>query len=154
GAGPDAGTDAPGGRPNTMLTAKPPAMGHSGQVQFSFSSTIAGATFVCSLDGEAFAACTSPVTRTVGEGQHTFRVAAVVGSLQDDTPDTWTFSVDLTPPDTMITGGPSGSVNNSEAAFTFTSTETGSTFECGFDGGALSTCASGTAFTGFAIGPH
>jgi hypothetical protein len=91
---------------------------------------------------------------TVEEGQHTFAVAAVSGTLQDDTPETWAFKVDLTPPNTTITDGPSGTVSNSEASFSFTSTETGSTFECRFDGGAFSACTSGSTFTGFTIGAH
>jgi hypothetical protein len=157
GTHPDAGAGAdaaPGERPNTTLTDKPAALGNAAAVRFTFTSTVAGSSFVCSLDAEPFAACTSPYTVTLEEGQHTFAVAAVAGTQQDDTPETWTFAIDLTPPDTMITDGPSGSVNNSEATFSFTATETGSTFECRFDGGAFAACASGSAFTGFTVGSH
>lgn len=151
----DAGSDGPiGARPATTLTGKPPAIGNAASVTFVFSSPVAGATFVCSVDGKPFAPCTSPLTTTVDEGQHSFAVAAVSGTLQDDTPETWTFKVDLTPPDTSITDGPSGTVSNSEALFSFTSTETGSTFECRSDGGSFSACTSGSTLTGFTVGAH
>jgi hypothetical protein len=40
--------------------------------------------------------------------------------------------IDRTPPDTTITGGPSGN-SNSSPTFTYTSSEAGSTFECNLD---------------------
>ncbi len=47
---------------------------------------------------------------------------------------------DLTPPDTNITGGPTGTTNDNTPTFTFTSTEAGSTFECRIEAGAWAAC--------------
>jgi hypothetical protein len=65
-----------------------------------------------------------------------------------------TFSVDATAPDTSVTGGPSGTVTETDASFTFTATEAGSTFECRLDGAAWSACSSPAAYSGLALGDH
>jgi hypothetical protein len=61
---------------------------------------------------------------------------------------------DTTPPDTTITSGPSGTVTSTTAQFSFTSTETGSTFECQLDDAAYAACTSPATYTGLAAGPH
>jgi hypothetical protein len=62
--------------PETSFTAKPGSVSTSLTVSFAFASSEPGSSFVCSLDGAAFAACTSPTKRTVTAGAHTFKVAA------------------------------------------------------------------------------
>ena len=104
------------------------------------------ATFECSLDGEAFAACTSPYTSpTLAEGPHTFEVRAIdtFGNV-DQTPDIRTFTVDLGNPETTIDSGPAdgGLTNDSTPTFTFSSSELNSTFECSVDGSAFTACTS------------
>ena len=71
----------------------------------------------------------------------------------------WTFTttaapVDTTPPDTTITSGPLGIVKSRDATFTFSSTESDSTFECSLDGAAFSACSSPKQYTGLADGTH
>src|SRR4051794_30699384 len=52
--------------PDTIITKAPKktikTTKHKVKVSFSFTSTVAGSTFTCSLDGKAFAPCTSGVT--------------------------------------------------------------------------------------------
>jgi hypothetical protein len=55
-----------------------------------------------------------------------------------------------TPPDTSLTSGPSGTVNTPSSVFTFSATETGSTFECKLDTGTFAPCTS--PFTTPALG--
>jgi hypothetical protein len=63
-------------------------------------------------------------------------------------------SADITPPDTVINSGPSGTVKTRDASFTFSSTEPSSTFECSLDGAAFSACSSPKQYTGLANGSH
>ena len=61
---------------------------------------------------------------------------------------------DTTPPDTTIVSGPSGTVNNPDARFTFNATEADSSFECSFEGAAFASCSSPKAYVGVGDGSH
>jgi len=60
---------------------------------------------------------------------------------------------DRTPPDTFIDSGPSGSVADTSAAFSFSATEP-STFQCRLDGGAFAPCTSPISYTNLTTGSH
>ncbi len=63
--------------PSVSITAAPPSSTTATSASFSFGSNEAGATFACSLDGAAFASCTSPVSYTsLALGAHDFVVRA------------------------------------------------------------------------------
>ncbi len=90
--------------PDTTITLAPPATTTTSSATFEFTAD-EPSTFQCSLDGAAFAACSSPKTYTVGDGTHTFAVRAVdlAGNI-DPTPDTATWTADLPVPDPVIVG--------------------------------------------------
>ena len=162
----------PASRTWTVDTAAPETtidLGPSGRITvadatFAFSSSEAGATFECSLDGAAYSACTSPESYTsLSNGSHTFEVKAKDGAGNvDATPASRTFSVevpppppdDTTPPETTIDSGPSGTVNSSSASFAFSSDEAGSTFECKLDASTFASCTSPKAYGGLSNGSH
>ena len=144
--------------PDTQIASGPTGSTRATTASFTFTSPDAGAgaTFQCSLDGAPFAACTSPFTTPVlAQGSHTFevRVTDAVGNV-DPTPATRTWIIDLTPPDTTITGGPSGTVPIASASFTFTSNETGVTFACTLDASPTAPCTSPFAAHTLAQGAH
>jgi CSLREA domain-containing protein len=63
--------------PDTEIDSAPPGTTVQTTATFVFSSTEPGSTFQCSLDGSAFAVCTSPVSYTgLGVTEHEFRVRA------------------------------------------------------------------------------
>ena len=62
--------------------------------------------------------------------------------------------VDATPPDTIIDTGPSNPTDQTSAAFTFHSTESGSTFQCQLDNGGFSACTSGKSYSSLPDGSH
>jgi hypothetical protein len=83
--------------PDTILTKFPKhtvkTTKHKAKVSFSFTSTVAGSTFACSIDGKAFVPCSSGVTFKLKAGKHTFAVRATADGLTDPTPATYAFKV-------------------------------------------------------------
>ena len=61
--------------------------------------------------------------------------------------------LDATPPETTITGGPSGKVRTTTARFAFSS-ESGSRFECSLDDLSVTACSSPVSLTRLARGAH
>jgi hypothetical protein len=59
---------------------------------------------------------------------------------------------DTAAPDTTITSPPPGT--STSASFTFTSTETNSTFQCSLDGAARAACTSPRTYTALSTGSH
>jgi hypothetical protein len=60
---------------------------------------------------------------------------------------------DKTRPDTVIDSGPSGSVTDTSAAFTFSASES-ATFQCSLDGAAYVPCTSPVSYASLAVGTH
>src|SRR5439155_12787108 len=57
----------------------------------------------------------------------------------DPTPPSSSFTVDTGPPDTSLLSGPSGATNDNTPTFTFSSGDSGATFECKLDGPGAAT---------------
>ena len=144
--------------PDTQLIDGPEGAVAETTATFTFVSPDAGggATFQCALDGSAFTACSSPrVIQGLDAGPHTFavRVRDAVGNF-DPTPATRTWTVDVAPPNTMITDGPEGAVAAASASFTFTSNEQDVTYECRIDDQPFVACTSPFNVTNLSQGPH
>ena len=142
--------------PQTTIESGPSGLIKDSAPSFSFSASETGSSFQCSLDGADFSACTSPYTSTaLVDGAHSFSVRASdpVGNT-DASPATRSFTVDTTPPQTTIESGPSGLIKDSAPSFSFSASESGSTFECSLDGGDFSACTSPYTSTALADGAH
>jgi len=128
---------------DTIITSNPAVLTNSTTANFTFTSTMAGSTFKCSLDNAAFATCTSPKSYPrLKDGNHNFKVQAIAEGNTDPTPANFDWTIDAKAPNTTITSSPSKLTNNPRAAFSFTSTETDSTFECSIDGSLFAPCSS------------
>ena len=142
--------------PDTTITGGPSGATQATSATFRFSSTEAG-TFECRLDSPdpaPWQPCASPQSYTVTEGTHTFEVRAKdAAGNTDSTPASRTWTVDTTAPDTMITGGPSVSTDQTTASFTFTATEA-ATFKCQLDGASWKACKSPKDYAGLGGGDH
>jgi hypothetical protein len=125
---------------------------------FSFISTPPGAAFECSLDGAAFAGCSSPAAfDSVPGGDHTFAVRASAGGATDPTPVVERFTIDTAPPETSLLGGPSGDTASTTAQWLLASSErngSGFNFTCHFDGQTALNCGRNRTFSNLCQGPH
>jgi hypothetical protein len=82
------------GRPETTISAKPPAKIHDRTPTFRFGSDEAGSAFQCRVDGKPFKPCHSPfTTKSLSFGRHTVKIRAVDGALADPTPAKFSFKV-------------------------------------------------------------
>jgi ELWxxDGT repeat protein len=141
--------------PETQIDSGPSGTIATSSASFSFSSDEAG-TFQCSVDGGAMSACSSPKALSgLADGGHSFQVRAIDSSGNvDASPASRSFVVDTIAPETQIASGPSGFVKTKSATFAFSSSETGSSFECKLDGAAWAACSSPKSYTGLADGKH
>jgi hypothetical protein len=150
--------------PETTISAGPGATTTSTSASFEFNADEAGSSFECSVDGGAWAACSSPKAySSLPTGAHSFHVRATdaAGNV-DPTPaiHSWTIEAVTAPPpdadapETTITAGPSGTTRSTSVSFEFGSDEAGSSFECRLDGGAWTPCSSPQAYSSLSAGAH
>jgi hypothetical protein len=82
--------------PAPTIDSKPANPSTSPSASFTFSDTEAGATFLCSLDGAAFAACTSPQSYSaLSEASHTFAVKAADAAGNQSAAATYTWQISI-----------------------------------------------------------
>ena len=139
--------------PETSIAEGPSGPTSSTSATFRFSSTDTAATFQCKLDDRSWSSCASAKSYTgLPQGSHTFRVRAKDSAgTNDPSPAERTWKVDTVAPNTTIT---STSVSGKSATFSFSSSETGGTFECRLDGGAWHACSSAKSYGGLKHGNH
>ena len=142
--------------PRVTITSHPTLTTNLTTADFQFTSSKAGSKFECQVDQGAYAACSSPKSyEALLEGPHSFAVKATdAAGNTDPTPATFAWTIDITPPDTLITSQPPLSTNATSASLSFSSTEAGSTFECQFDGKGYTACAGPQKFTRLTAGSH
>ena len=122
---------------------------------FTFSSDDGSATFECREDlTGSYSACATPYQHAWSEASHTLQVRAVdAASNVDPTPDSISFRVDVTAPQTSLDSGASGTTNDPTPAFTFSSPDGTATFECQRDAGGWSACTSPYTGGAWSSGP-
>ncbi len=141
--------------PDTFIDVGPADPSQSGDAHFELSSTNPDDALMCALDvpaprPEDHTPC-DPTTNFVGlaDGRHTLSVYAInTLGVADPTPAEWTWTIDSSLPETLITAGPTGTSAIDDAVFSFTSPggEGDETFECRIDGGAFVPCTPGVSY--------
>ena len=152
--------------PQTSISAGPAAMTGSTSAKLFFGSSEAGSSFECKLDSSSWGSCAPPKTYSnLALGSHQFSVRATdaAGNV-DQTPATrnWTIEdtsepeapADNTPPQTSIVRGPAQSTLATTAAFSLSSNETGSTFDCKLDEEDWESCAASPTYSELEAGEH
>lgn len=160
-----AGTSAGLYTPVETVPPAPPAVtggpsgltGPGGTNAFSFTFGSSVSTNLCSLDDSNWTSCTSPKTYSgpLASGEHTFAVVAYDENGNESAPATRTWTVDATPPPVpTITGGPTGLVRSTSAAFTFTLDPDAASATCALDNAAPGPCVSGVSYSSLGQGAH
>jgi Big-like domain-containing protein len=90
--------------PETTISSGPSGLTASFDATFSFTSDEAGSTFECSLDGAAFASCTSPTSYAgLADGAHTFSVQATdQWTNTDPNPASHSWTIDAIAPNVSL----------------------------------------------------
>jgi Tol biopolymer transport system component len=150
------GRECPVEAPDTSIDSGPAGLTNQSAPTFGLSSNDSAPTFRCTLDAEPEAPCATPfTTHPLVDGAHAVTARAVdPAGYQDATPATRAFTVDTVPPDTALSGGPTGAQRARSALFTFGASEPGALLQCRVDGGAFAGCASPLRYTGLPDGSH
>src|SRR4029078_7791002 len=138
----------------------------STSIRFNFSGTDTGGAGInnlqCNIDNSKYVACTSPFEfpNLLKDGMHTFNVISEdKAGNKDESPASFTWTVDTTPPKTSLISALDGSNNtisdngmsqSSSISFTFSGTDTGGVgldhFECKIDNSKYVACTSPFVF--------
>jgi Bacterial Ig-like domain len=149
--------------PDTTITGGPATPSNSTSASLRFTGSDdetppSELAFECRLDSQAaadFAACSSPkLYSSLSEGSHAFQVRAIdLAGNADQTPATYSWTVDSVAPETTIDSGPAALTNDSTPTFAFSS-EAGATFQCRVDTVGFAACSSPHTTAALADGPH
>ena len=152
--------------PNTSITSGPEGPTSNNDPSFNLSSSEANSSFECRLDGPGaatgtFASCASPKSFTnLADGAYTLQVRATDSAQNTDgSAATRAFTIDTAAPQTQIDSGPQGPTSNNDPSFSFSSSESNSSFECRLDGpgsatGSFSACSTPKSYTDLADGAY
>ncbi len=156
--------------PDTQITDQPASLVNVATASFSFTADDAGgsgvASYECRLDSnapEAWATCSSAKQYAgLADGSHKFEVRATdVAGNTEDSPATYSWSVDSKAPDTQITDKPASLVNVAAASFSFMGEDPGgsgvASFQCRLDSNApeaWTACSSAKQYSGLTEGQH
>lgn len=138
--------------PTVELTEKPKAQTNQTAALFKFTGSDEGqalSKFECQMDGGAFVSCSSPYSSSgLVQGAHVFGLRGYdsVGNVSATLSYSW--SVDLSPPNVTITSKPLLLTKETGAVFSFIATDaqTGiSSIECSLDSSTFSPCSNNTS---------
>jgi len=136
--------------PDTIITSQPEELTNTSDASFKFSSTKENSSFECKINTESWESCDSPKKYSnLNDKKNTFKVRAkdTAGNI-DDSPASYTWTIDTTPPNTTITSHPQELTNLTTATFKFSSSEDNSTFKCRINNGNWKTCTTPKTYTG------
>lgn len=150
--------------PEAVIDSKPANPTKSTSAGFIFHSQPAGATFECKLDVAPFEVC-APADDTafeypgpLADGSHTFQVRAI-NTQGAGTPASYTWIVDTKAPTATIQSQPANPSSGASAAFSYESSQLGSSFECSLvkqgEAESFASCpAEGQTYAGLADGTY
>jgi hypothetical protein len=144
--------------PVVRIEAGPKGATNDASPVFKFSANERDASYLCAVDGAPLGSCSGPgrshATGPLNEGTHVFVVQAIDDAGNTDTAER-EFTVDLTPPDTVITDAPPATTAKRNPAFGFESPDTPEArFKCRLDDGEWKGCSDPKRYTELRKGEH
>ena len=148
--------------PTVVITSSPPDTSGSAQARFEFNG-MDGSTpltiFECSLNGAAFASCSSPHTYpSLADGLQHFAVRGRDASGNLSAPATRGWRIDTQAPTLNFIQTPAALTKLTDADYRYTAADSGSgvaKVQCALDGAAYADCsADRAAYLGLAEGSH
>ena len=140
------------GPPVTTITSFPAEDSTDSTATFAFTSSDAGSTFECFLDG-VYEPCTSPKTYSgLTRGDHVFAVRATdpSGNLELAWQEhEWSIGIGVD-----FTQAPADPTDSTTATFAFASTVPGAAMLCSLDGAPALPCTSPRTYTNLTAGQH
>ena len=88
------------------------------------------------------------------DGSYSFTVKAADAADNESQGSSISLTIDTVAPETTLGDKPASLVNSASATFTFSSSESGSSFECSLDGAPFASCTSPKSYSGLADGSH
>jgi len=142
--------------PAPQLVQKPADPSSSDSATFAFADGEANVSYLCQLDGAAYAACANPVTyKKLADGTHLLSVKARDAAGNVGAATGWRWRIDtVAPPKPTLTQTPANPSASASATFSFADREAGASFECALDGGAYAACTSPKSYSGLSDGSH
>jgi hypothetical protein len=145
--------------PETTIDDGPPPETATDVASFLFSSNDPGAGFECRVDSTDpgdWEECSPPqLYADLGDGPHAVEVRATdAAGNKDASPDSRSWTVDTTAPQTTIDSSPPNPSGSADAEFGFSSPDAGAGFECKLDADDWAPCTSTVSHVGLADGPH
>jgi hypothetical protein len=142
--------------PDTFITTQTPVITNLTTATFTFTSTVSPVTYECKLDTAVYQPCTpTTIIAALADGTHTVYARAInQGSTVDTTPATFTWTVDRTPPETIITIGPPVVTTSPQGTFTFESNDPEATFECRIGAAVFAACPASYTTPSLPVGSH
>lgn len=148
--------------PALTITTGPTNFSNSKTAAFGFTGTSGGqplARFECSIDGGAYATCTSPANFTnLADGNHVFGLRGVNAVGVVSSPMSANWKVDTTAPSVpVLVANVTSPTTQTSASLSFSAMDSGSavaSYSCSIDAGAFAVCTSPKALSGLMEGAH
>jgi alpha-tubulin suppressor-like RCC1 family protein len=124
--------------------------------EFYFKANFEGSVFECSLDStDGWESCTSPKKyEGLGDGEHLFKVRAVLGDIVEETPALYSWTVDTVPPVITIYEYPILKTTLKSGQISFTVDSTTEQLLCTLDAEKVPCSTSTAEFTDIEAGEH
>ncbi len=147
--------------PTVTIRSGPAFFSNTTNAQFVFDGVDQGTPitrFDCRMDAGAFVSCNSPSAQSaLAAGAHIFQVRGYDSAGNMSAPASYSWTIDLRPPQVQITSTPAKETRQTSATFQFVASDAESSVqstECRIDSGTFQACNNSVVYNNLAEGNH